>query len=206
MENAKKFFEIVEKHLKEVKHEQCKLTDDDITEMVKNYQLLYIELGTCYSYLRQILPSDDNLDKLKVSIENARKLWMEKLDISCTPKAHALFDGHAYDQHKRLGGIGDKLEDFVEKGHQHGIRDERRTWNIKNWEAMQRSQIRHTRRGNHPEVVEIIQNVHQSKKRKLKRLESGGESRQDETKRIKKEERNTKRDANRAECAHLFQS
>ena len=71
---------------------------------------------------------------------------------------------------------------------------------------MQRSQIRHTRRGNHPEIVEIIQNVHQSKKRKLKCLESGGESRQDETKRIKKEERNTKRDANRAECAHLFQS
>jgi hypothetical protein len=42
--------------------------------MVKNYQLLYTELGTCYSYLHQILPSDDNLNKLKVSkasIENA---------------------------------------------------------------------------------------------------------------------------------------
>jgi hypothetical protein len=115
----KKFFEIVEKHLQEVKHEQCKLTDDDMTEMVKNYQLSYTELGTCYSYLHQILPSNDNLNKLKVSkasIENARQLWMEKLDISCTPKAHALFDGHAYDQHKRLGGIGDKLEDFLEKG------------------------------------------------------------------------------------------
>jgi hypothetical protein len=50
----------------------------------------------------------------------------------------------------------------------------------------------HTHRGNHPEVVEIIQNVHQSKNRKLKHLESGGESRQDETKQIKKEEHNTK--------------
>jgi hypothetical protein len=40
-----------------------------------------------------------------------------------------------------LGGIGDKLEDFVEKGHQHGIRDKRQTWNIKNWEAMQRSKF-----------------------------------------------------------------
>jgi hypothetical protein len=80
----------------------------------------------------------------------------------------------------------------LSKGHQHGIRDERQTWNIKNWEAMQCSQICHTHCGNHPEVVEIIQNVHQSKKRKLKHLESGGESRQDETKQIKKEERNTK--------------
>jgi hypothetical protein len=55
---------------------------------------------------------------------------MEKLKISCTPKAHNLFDGHAYEQHKRLGGIGDKLEDFVEKCHQFGIHDEHHTWNI----------------------------------------------------------------------------
>jgi hypothetical protein len=29
-------------------------------------------------------------------------------------------------------GIGDKGEDFVEKGHQIGLRDKRHTWNIQN--------------------------------------------------------------------------
>jgi len=129
---------------------------------------------------------------------------IEKLGISCTPKAHALFDGHAYKQHKRLGGIGDKLEDFIEKGHQYGMRDERRTWNIKNWETMQRSQIRHTRRGNHPEVVKIIERVNTSKTRKLKCLEGGGESLKEEKKRVKKEESQVKRDASRSECTTLF--
>jgi len=35
---------------------------------------------------------------------------------------------------------------------------------------------------NHPRVIKLIQQVPQSKKKKLKHLENGGESRQDETK------------------------
>jgi hypothetical protein len=52
---------------------------------------------------------------------------MGKLKILFTPDSLNLFDGHAYEQHKRLGGIGDKLEDFVKKGHQFGIRDKYHT-------------------------------------------------------------------------------
>jgi hypothetical protein len=70
------------------------------------------------------------LQTLEKRIDVANALW-KKLGISCTPKAHGLFDGHALEQHKRLQGIGDKGEDFVEKGHQLGLRDERRTWNIR---------------------------------------------------------------------------
>jgi hypothetical protein len=144
MEKAKEFFEMMKTSLIDAKHDECELTDEQIKEMMHHYTLLYTELGSCFSYIRQILPTDEDLLHLKMSINNARKLWKDVLTISCTPKAHALFDGHAYEQHERLQGIGDKLEDFVEKGHQLGIRDERRTWNIKNWETMQRSQIRHS--------------------------------------------------------------
>jgi hypothetical protein len=35
---------------------------------------------------------------------------MGKLKILFTPNSLNLFDGHAYEQHKRLGGIGDKLK------------------------------------------------------------------------------------------------
>jgi hypothetical protein len=130
MENSDKFFGYMENDLIAVWHDDSDFTNQDITEMMQHYKLMYTELGSCYSYLCQILPLDDDLINLKNSIENARKLWMEKLKISCTPKAHNLFDGHAYEQHKRLGGIGDKLEDFVEKCHQFGIHDEHHTWNI----------------------------------------------------------------------------
>jgi hypothetical protein len=75
-------------------------------------------------------------------IDVVNALW-KTLRISCTPKAHGLFDGHALEQHKRLQGIGDKGEDFVEKGHQLGLRDERCTWNIYNFKKQQCSQLKH---------------------------------------------------------------
>ena len=108
---------------------------------------MFTLLGSAFSLLRQILPSDSDLQTLEKTIDMANALW-KKLGISCTPKAHGLFDGHALEQHKRLRGIGDKGEDFVEKGHQLGLRDERRTWNIHNFEKQQRSQLKHIRRGN----------------------------------------------------------
>jgi hypothetical protein len=124
MEKANKFFEMMKTSLIDAKHNECKLTDKQIKEMMHHYTLLYTELGSSFSYIHQILPTDEDLLHLKMSIDNARKLWKDVLTISFTPKAHALFDGHAYEQHERLQGIGDKLEDFVKKGHQLGIHDE----------------------------------------------------------------------------------
>jgi hypothetical protein len=172
--------------------------------MMKTYRHMYTSLGTSYSFLWQILPSDDYMQTLRENIECARKIWVENLKISATPKAHSLFDGHAYEQHKQLGGIGDKLEDFVEKGHQIGMRDERRTWYIRNWEQMQCSQIRHDRHRNCPKVCERICLVHHSKKRKLKCLEQGGETKSAQTKRVKKEESVVKREANLVASSSLF--
>jgi|JI10StandDraft_1071094.scaffolds.fasta_scaffold2157134_1 hypothetical protein len=60
---------------------------------------------------------------------------------------------------------------------------------------MQRSQIRHNRRRNRSEVRDRIDQVHQFKNRNLKRLERGGETLKNESKRSKKEENDTKREA-----------
>ncbi len=204
MENSDSLFNLIEKNLIDIKHADSQYTDEDIKTMMKNYRHMYTSLGASYSFLQQILPSDDDLRNLRENIECARKIWVENLKISATPKAHSLFDGHAYEQHERLGGIGDKLEDFVEKGHQIGMRDKRRTWNMRNWEQMQRSQIRHDRRRNRPEVCERICLVHHSKKRKLKRLEQGGETKSAPTKRVKEEESVVKREANLVASSSLF--
>jgi hypothetical protein len=141
---------------------------------MKEYRRMFTLLGSAFSLLQQILPSASDLQTLEKTIDVANALW-KKLAISCTPKAHGLFDGHALEQHKRLQGIGDKGEDFVEKGHQLGLRDGRRTWNIHNFKKQQRSQLKHIQCGNQVGVKRIIESVHQGSKRNLKRLESGGE-------------------------------
>jgi len=73
-ESSEEFFNLLEKDFDANKHADCKLTKQDISEMLNNYKLMYTELGSCFSYLRQILPSEEDLVKLKDSIENARKL------------------------------------------------------------------------------------------------------------------------------------
>jgi hypothetical protein len=104
------------------------------------------------------------LKKLEETIDAAAVIWKE-LDVSCTHKARGLFDGHALE---RLNGIGDKGEDFVEKGHQIGLRDERRTWNIQNFEKRQRSQIKHARYRNQVAIKRKIVSVQLSSKRNLR--------------------------------------
>jgi hypothetical protein len=55
----------MENDLIAVWHRDSDLTNQDITEMMKHYKLMYTELGSCYSYLCQTLPSDDDLINLK---------------------------------------------------------------------------------------------------------------------------------------------
>ena len=206
MEKSDEFFDELTEAALSGKHDGCELTDSKIREMMEKYKRMYTLLGTIFSLLRDILPSEQEMRRLNDSVELARKLWIDELEISCTPKAHALFDGHAAAQHRRLNGIGDKTEDFVEKGHQLGLRDERRTWNMKNFEEQQRSQIRHSRRGKQHAIRKIIEEVHTSKKRKLKRLEGEGASLKDERKRAKNEIKSERRDTNFDACQDLFQS
>jgi hypothetical protein len=68
------------------------------------------------------------------------------------------------------------------------LRDERRTWNIRNFEKQQRSQLKHIRRGNQAEVKRIIESFHLGSKRNLKRLENGGDSLEESRKRAKHQE------------------
>jgi hypothetical protein len=173
--------------------DECELTQQDILNTMKEYRRMFTLLGSAFSLLRQILPSNSDLQTLEKTIDEADKVW-KKLGISCTPKAHGLFDGHTLEQHTRLRGIGDKGEDFVEKGHQLGLRDERRTWNIRNFEKQQRSQLKHIRRGNQAAVRSIIESVHQGSKRNLKRLENGGDSLQESRKRAKQEVKKDRRE------------
>jgi hypothetical protein len=85
MEKAKEFFEMIKTSLIDAKHDECKLTNEQIKEMMQHYTLLYTELGSCFSYICQILPTDEDLLHLKMSINNARKLWKDVLPMVTGP-------------------------------------------------------------------------------------------------------------------------
>ena len=85
-------------------------------EMTKHKKLLIIQ-DSVFASLRMICPTKRELAEAKTNIGAMEKLW-RSLKFSITPKAHLIFS-HAHDDIMvRLGGIGDKNEDFIEKRHQ----------------------------------------------------------------------------------------
>ena len=170
MGSAGNYFDELKQASLLVKEPDSVLTEDKIRTVFDKYKKMYLLPNQIYSLFRDVLPSEADLERLEKAIELCRVLWMN-LGISVTPKMHLLFDGESFAQYKRLKGIGDKEEDFLEKGHQLSMRDNRCTWNMRNCEQQQLSQVRHNRRGLQTVVSNITINVHKSKRRKLSQLQ-----------------------------------
>jgi len=76
-------------------------------------------------------PCEADYEALETSLDSLKKLWETTAGLSHTPKFHALLC-HAAKQMRFFGGIGDVLEDDVERMHQVAGRFEHRTANVKN--------------------------------------------------------------------------
>lgn len=102
------------------REERC--SDEEVVETMEKFTNILSVFDALFSMARTPsgLMTDDGVDKLRNLADLALRLW-RGLDLSITPKVHAIED-HMVDQIRRLKGIGDLGEDFVERSHQDGIR------------------------------------------------------------------------------------
>ena len=87
---------------------------------------------------------------------------------------------------RRLGGLGDYLEDFIELSHQSGKLGEWQTKGITNFEKRHKSQMQNERRRTEPEVEQRIADVNKPKRKKRDATVAN----EAEAKRVKEERRN----------------
>ena len=73
-----------------------------------------------YAHLRLMNPTTVERRETRKRIEVMRELW-GKMDLPETPKAHLIFE-HAADDQDKFDGLGDKIEDPLEKRHQEQMR------------------------------------------------------------------------------------
>ena len=85
------------------------------TKMQEHRDLALIQNGM-YAYLRKESPTQTEKSETRKRIAAMEKIW-KAMTFSITPKAHALF-AHAADDQDIFDGIGDKVEDPIEKRHQ----------------------------------------------------------------------------------------
>lgn len=103
---------------------------------------------------------------LKNKISHLQKYWYN-MNLSQTPKFHALTK-HSYDQIVRFNGTADFAEDFIEKSHQDGFRNEYRTKGLVNRSLKANIHCTYEKNQSHPLVVEKLQDINSSRKRNFK--------------------------------------
>ena len=131
-----------------------------------------------------------------------RLLWGE-MELPETPKAHLIFE-HAANDQDRFDGLGDKIEDPLEKRHQEQMRVDHILSKMHGgFEARMKTQQKYEWRNNNPMVQEHILKVkeHTSRKRPGREV-----SLSDERKfQIKKERSETRTKNISAIVPHLYE-
>jgi hypothetical protein len=118
--------------LLEVDEDEGRCSDDEISDMIRRYS----ELCTLFDYLFSMARTPNGeltneiLEETKRCLRVTMLKWRDLRLSMNMPKIHGLED-HLVAMMERWNGIGDFLEDFIEQAHQFGMREEKRTANMR---------------------------------------------------------------------------
>jgi len=103
-----------------------------------------------------LLPTDEQKIKLQTALLQAKELWLEMKLSTLQPKWHLTFDGHLMDQYSRYGGLADKSDESIEKGHQTLKVMRERFRGIPSYQQQETCIRRELRRSRSPEIQQHI--------------------------------------------------
>ena len=142
-------------------------TCDEFDIILNKHRRLFKAQDAVYAHLRLINPSTKEKEETRERISIMKHLWHD-MELSETPKAHLIFE-HAADDQERFNGLGDKIEDPLEKRHQEYIRLHSIFHKMHGgFELQMTTQSKIEWRNSNPLVMEQIEKVKNENKRKRK--------------------------------------
>ena len=130
-----------------------------IQQKLDLHDKLFKAQDAVYAHLRLIKPTSVEIIETRRRIRVMKRLWHE-MNLSETPKAHLIFE-HAADDQAMFDGIGDKIEDPIEKRHQEQMRIDHILSKMHGgFKARMKTQHRYEWRNNDPGVLKQIQQVY----------------------------------------------
>ena len=152
------------------------MTVEALEVMLDEHRTLFQAQDAVYAHLRLIDPTVEEMQETRERIAIMKILWL-KMNLSETPKAHLIFS-HAADDQERYGGLGDKIEDPLEKRHQEQLRVNAILNKMTGGYKKQRQlQFKYEWRNSNPLVkdrIEVVQSL-TVRKRKLDQVSLGVE-------------------------------
>ena len=137
-----------------------------------------------------LLPTLEQTTSLENALSEAKKLWLTMKLSTRQPKWHLTFDGHLLRQFKKYGGLADKSDESIEKGHQTLKLMRDRFRGVASFELRESCIRRELRRTRSPEIQKHIDNYENSiKQASGTKREVETAERQEQNKKVKLEKR-----------------
>ena len=157
------------KRLKEnIKKYNVMVTQKELDGKFVTFTSLFQAMDLVFYLLRQPAPTPKEVKDAEEAVYVLEQLW-KNLELNITVKAHLLFE-HGIEQFtSAVGGIADRVEDFIEKYHQKIKRLDHLTNCMPDqcFKTQQLVQIRRLYQENHPEIQRQIAIVNERSKRNL---------------------------------------
>jgi hypothetical protein len=166
MNNASHIFDQFAAICKEGKREDCLLTDADIDCMCLHFREVYVLWDGAFSLARTINPTDEDADTYQRFVLAALH-GSKILQCPITPKVHTMLRHVAWQMRNIPGGLGDKMEDWVERLHQWGMQQRRRFRTVQNPLVRALAREKATSRNKQPKVLAQVDATDAGNKRKF---------------------------------------
>lgn len=141
-------------------------TDDEAIAYLQDHNELLFYQDAVYGNLRIVHPNKKEMKETRMSIRLMERKW-NFMSFSLTPKAHTVF-AHSADDQQRFGGLGDKIEDALERMHQKQANQDHRTLRMKGGNGCKLNvQGLYAWQQTNPLIVDQIQTVQQMTSRKF---------------------------------------
>ena len=134
-------------------------TQKETVSLLEQHRQLLKAQDLVYVGLRKIYPTKEERKQTRRALELMEHLWMS-MEFSKTHKVHLLFDHAADEQEKRWGGLGDKIEDPLEKRHQQQVQLYNALKRIPDRKKQLQIQSRREWTLSDPNSLEILENIH----------------------------------------------
>jgi hypothetical protein len=116
--------------LKLGKWDNFELSNDAIDALCQHYQMVFVLWDGAFSFARKINPTKEDAQMYRRFVD-AAVTGHVNLGLTITPKVHLMLK-HGWQMKNIRGGLGDKMEDWVEKQHQMGKQEQAHFCTMKN--------------------------------------------------------------------------
>ncbi len=156
------------KHLDQDEHEACRsYTEEEAKQIIEKVKDMLLVQDVLFSHVRTMNPTWKEVKRVRRSIKMLEKLIPE-VGVSKTPKIHTEL-AHLVREMIRLCGLGDKVEEWLEKIHQMFKRMRYLTQRMPTgWESQMRTIHKYMWRDSDPFVIYEANRVKKVLERKLR--------------------------------------